>query len=120
MSGPDRFAPLEEIARLARIAAANATQADPGVFPGSLFAAGINPRDPVRNSLLGTTYSNYGDTRRIVIGVAYDDRQDGHTDEDHFRIDLPTGRVEDLSRGRLERELPVYRGSHRGPKDYLR
>src|SRR5579884_1981746 len=90
-----------------------ATCSAPGVFPAALAVAGIRPRDPARNGLLGTTVSR-PNAEDLVVGVAYVDAHDGLTDEDLFFCDARAGTVRHFPRGAYERANPAFRGTHRG------
>jgi hypothetical protein len=88
---------VRELRELTSQLGVGATLPDPGVFPGAFDRAGIRRRTEPRNRLLGTTYSQ-PEEGIFVLGVAYHDARDGHTNEDAFIFEGATPDTHDAER----------------------
>lgn len=100
--------------------ASGATLPRPGVYPSEFPLIGPERRNPIRNEYYGmviTKPPNYPD--KLVFGFSYFDKEDKHTDEDIYALDLSSRDLEYFSRGSYEKKNPLYAGTHKGIKDYL-
>jgi hypothetical protein len=93
-----------------------ATQAHPGLFPEGF---GIGRRTEPRNEYLGLV-TTWPEPTTFVLGFNYFDSDDGHDNEDMYKLDLATFEMTPYMRGAFEREYPQYAGHHWATKDFLR
>jgi len=107
---------VRELRELTSQLGVGATLPDPGVFPGAFDRAGIRRRTEPRNRLLGTTYSQ-PEEGIFVLGVAYHDARDGHTNEDAFIFEGAT--LTHTTPSELLVRFPQYDQDHWSDKPYL-
>ncbi|MBI5122802.1 hypothetical protein HZA75_02995 [Candidatus Roizmanbacteria bacterium] len=100
--------------------ASGATLVHPQYFyPTEFNSLGINKRDPQRNNFWGTIVTRPSKDE-VVFGFVYLDHKDNEVDEDLYVLNTRKKLLQYYPKGKYEEENPLYKGTHKGLKDFLR
>lgn len=95
-----------------------ATLVHPKYYPVEFQTIGINPRDQKNNDFWGTIITKPNDDE-LVFGFVYFDKKEKKENEDLYSLNFIKKELISFMRGSYERLNPVYRGTHKGLKDFL-
>ena len=102
------------------ILSSGATLVHPQYFyPTEFVSLGINKRDPKRNDFWGTIVTKPTD-EELVFGFVYLDKKDNQVDEDLYVVNTLKKLLEYHPKGQYEKKNPLYKGTHKGLKSFLR
>ncbi len=96
-----------------------ATLVHPAYFPREFTTIGINPRNTANNDFWGSIVTK-PTNNKLVFGFVYWDKKEQRENEDIYVADLSKKIIDFYSRGRYERINPLYAGTHKGLKDFLK
>ncbi len=90
-------------------------------YPTDFTALGINQRNSSYNDFWGTLVTKPSD-HILVFGFVYLDRKENppQENEDIYVLEFAKRNIKYFPRGKYERENPLYEGTHKGLKDFLR
>lgn len=90
-------------------------------YPTDFTALGINQRNSSDNDFWATLVTKPSDDI-LVFGFVYLDRKENppQENEDIYVLEFVKRYIKYFPRGQYERENPLYRGTHKGLKDFLR
>lgn len=109
---------LDEIITKYSPLSSGATLSRANFFPKELTQLGINKRNPDKNDFLGTIFSTFN-SDELVIGISYWDKIEKSDNEDFYVLNKITGYLEKFM-GQYEKFNKLYKGAHKGKKDFLK